>query len=211
MRPSPGFSHQYVAANIGALLRSHVEKNQLGLVLHAPFDLVPAEDVVLQPDVFYLSRERCTRQQGLASALPVRPRTPLGEAPRDRAGRAANPFRHTTVPTVRCTTAHGFDGRDNIAVPCRQLLRVKNQPTHPPPDGGPAPAGPRWAATIPPTGSRPPTRGARALRPSSSRYGQRPCRAHNVKPHRRSPAVGLATEAIDLLALRPHRAPRRWL
>ncbi|MGQ9533533.1 MAG: Uma2 family endonuclease [Desulfotomaculales bacterium] len=58
LTPSPGFSHQYVAANIGALLRSHVEKNQLGLVLYAPFDVVPAEDVVLQPDVLFLSRER---------------------------------------------------------------------------------------------------------------------------------------------------------
>ena len=58
LTPSPGFSHQYVAASIGALLRAHVEKNQLGPVLYAPFDLVPAEDVVLQPDVFYLSRER---------------------------------------------------------------------------------------------------------------------------------------------------------
>ncbi len=32
--------------------------HNLGLVLFAPFDVVPAEDVVLQPDVLYLSRER---------------------------------------------------------------------------------------------------------------------------------------------------------
>lgn len=58
LTPSPGFSHQYVAANIEALLRAHVEKNNLGIVLDAPFDVVPAEDVVLQPDLLYLSRER---------------------------------------------------------------------------------------------------------------------------------------------------------
>ncbi|MBC7335235.1 MAG: Uma2 family endonuclease, partial [Clostridia bacterium] len=58
LTPSPGFAHQYVAANIEALLRAHVEKNNLGIVLDAPFDVVPAEDVVLQPDLLYLSRER---------------------------------------------------------------------------------------------------------------------------------------------------------
>jgi len=58
LTPSPGFSHQYMAANIEALLRAYVEKNDLGLVLFAPFDVVPADDVVLQPDVLYLSRER---------------------------------------------------------------------------------------------------------------------------------------------------------
>ncbi|NPV30024.1 MAG: Uma2 family endonuclease [Firmicutes bacterium] len=58
LTPVPGFSHQYVVANIAALLRAFVEKHNLGLVLFAPFDIVPAEDVVLQPDVLYLSRER---------------------------------------------------------------------------------------------------------------------------------------------------------
>ncbi len=58
LTPALGFSHQYIAANIEAFLRSYVEKNDLGLVLFAPFDVVPAEDVVLQPDVLYLSRER---------------------------------------------------------------------------------------------------------------------------------------------------------
>ncbi|WP_341473739.1 Uma2 family endonuclease [Desulfofundulus thermobenzoicus] len=58
LTPSPGFSHQYIAANIATLLRDYVEKNNLGLILFAPFDVVLADNVVLQPDVLYLSRER---------------------------------------------------------------------------------------------------------------------------------------------------------
>lgn len=56
--PSPNFRHQHLAAAVEALLREHVKKHNLGLVLDAPFDVVPAENVVLQPDVLYLSRER---------------------------------------------------------------------------------------------------------------------------------------------------------
>jgi Uma2 family endonuclease len=58
LTPSPGFCHQYIAANIEAFLRNYVEKQNSGLVLDAPFDVVPTDDVVLQPDVLYLSRER---------------------------------------------------------------------------------------------------------------------------------------------------------
>lgn len=58
LTPSPGFFHQYAAANIEAVLRAHVEKNGLGVVIIAPFDVVLAEDTVLQPDVLFLSRER---------------------------------------------------------------------------------------------------------------------------------------------------------
>lgn len=58
LTPSPGFFHQYVAANTEAILRAYVEKNGLGVVIIAPFDVVLAEDVVLQPDVLFLSRER---------------------------------------------------------------------------------------------------------------------------------------------------------
>lgn len=56
--PSPNFLHQHLSAAIEAQLREHVKKHSLGLVLDAPFDIVPAENVVLQPDVIYLSRER---------------------------------------------------------------------------------------------------------------------------------------------------------
>jgi Uma2 family endonuclease len=56
--PSPNFRHQHLAAAVEAMLREHVKKHGLGLVLFAPFDVAPAENVVLQPDVIYLSRER---------------------------------------------------------------------------------------------------------------------------------------------------------
>ncbi|MDK2888813.1 MAG: hypothetical protein PWP72_1691 [Thermoanaerobacter sp.] len=58
LTPSPGFLHQHIAANIGGLLRTYVDKHNIGLVLYAPFDVVLADNLVLQPDVLYLSRER---------------------------------------------------------------------------------------------------------------------------------------------------------
>jgi len=57
LTPSPNLWHQHLASNIEALLREHVKRYNLGLVLDAPFDVVPAENVVLQPDVMYISRE----------------------------------------------------------------------------------------------------------------------------------------------------------
>ncbi|WP_243113639.1 Uma2 family endonuclease [Desulfofundulus salinus] len=58
LTPSPGFLHQHIAAGVGGLLRAYVDKHNMGLVLFAPFDVVLADNLVLQPDVLYLSRER---------------------------------------------------------------------------------------------------------------------------------------------------------
>lgn len=58
LTPSPGFIHQYIAAKIETALRVFVERNNLGTVLIAPFDVVLSERVVLQPDVLFVSRER---------------------------------------------------------------------------------------------------------------------------------------------------------
>ncbi|MCL6478032.1 MAG: Uma2 family endonuclease [Peptococcaceae bacterium] len=58
LTPSPGFMHQHLTVVIERILWEHVKKRGLGLVLTAPFDIIPAENVVLQPDVMYISRER---------------------------------------------------------------------------------------------------------------------------------------------------------
>lgn len=58
LTPSPGFLHQHTAASVGWLLRAYVDKHNMGLVLFAPFDVVLADNLVLQPDILYLSRER---------------------------------------------------------------------------------------------------------------------------------------------------------
>jgi Uma2 family endonuclease len=58
LTPSPGFIHQHVSSKIENAIRVFVEQNKLGLVISAPFDVVLAENVVLQPDVLFISRER---------------------------------------------------------------------------------------------------------------------------------------------------------
>ncbi len=56
--PSPGFKHQKITAAIEKALTEFVEQNNLGTAIVAPFDVVLAEDIVLQPDVLFISRER---------------------------------------------------------------------------------------------------------------------------------------------------------
>ena len=58
MVPSPGFAHQSIVMNLAVILRDHVRRNNLGVVLVAPFDVVLSEEDVVQPDVLYISNER---------------------------------------------------------------------------------------------------------------------------------------------------------
>jgi Uma2 family endonuclease len=56
--PAPGVEHQLAVGNIYAMLRAHVQTHQLGLLLVAPVDICFAEDVVVQPDVVFVSAGR---------------------------------------------------------------------------------------------------------------------------------------------------------
>ncbi|MCL6557723.1 MAG: Uma2 family endonuclease [Firmicutes bacterium] len=58
LTPSPSIIHQYIAAKIETAIRNFVEQGNLGMVVGAPFDVVLDKDVVLQPDVLFVSRER---------------------------------------------------------------------------------------------------------------------------------------------------------
>ncbi len=58
MTPAPNVIHQIVKSNIEKNLRNFVEENELGLVLDAPCDVVLDEHNVLQPDIFFISKER---------------------------------------------------------------------------------------------------------------------------------------------------------
>lgn len=60
MSPSPKNRHQGIVGNLYFLLRSFVEPRGLGQVLLAPDDVhLPSGDVV-QPDVFFVSKEHAT-------------------------------------------------------------------------------------------------------------------------------------------------------
>lgn len=58
VNPAPIPRHQILAMRISARLFVHVEEHRLGMVIAAPIDVVLSDDVVLQPDVLFVSTER---------------------------------------------------------------------------------------------------------------------------------------------------------
>ena len=58
MTPSPGGRHQLVIGNLWHRMYQYAAAAGLGRVFVAPYDVVLSEKDVVQPDVFYISRER---------------------------------------------------------------------------------------------------------------------------------------------------------
>ena len=55
---APRRAHQRMEMKITLRLGNHVEENDLGEVYSAPFDLVPRDRDVVQPDLLFVSKER---------------------------------------------------------------------------------------------------------------------------------------------------------
>lgn len=58
MVPAPFTIHQRTSRNLEFILCDFVRGKKLGEVLYAPTDVVFAEDVVVQPDILFISKER---------------------------------------------------------------------------------------------------------------------------------------------------------
>lgn len=58
MTPSPNWKHQRAASNLHFGIRRFLERQDLGEVYFAPFDVVFDERNVCQPDLFFIRRER---------------------------------------------------------------------------------------------------------------------------------------------------------
>ncbi len=58
MVPAPFTIHQRISRNLEFILCDFVRGKKLGEVLYAPTDVVFAEDVVVQPDILFISKER---------------------------------------------------------------------------------------------------------------------------------------------------------
>lgn len=56
--PSPGVDHQAVAGRIYRRIASWLDSRNRGRVFVAPLDVVLSEENVVQPDVFFVSRDR---------------------------------------------------------------------------------------------------------------------------------------------------------
>jgi len=58
--PSPNTKHQSVSINLTVLIGSWLERNPIGRLFHAPFDVVFSNYDVVEPDLLYLSNERAS-------------------------------------------------------------------------------------------------------------------------------------------------------
>ena len=58
MVPSSNTAHQRIAFNLAWFLRAFVQENSLGEVFIAPYDVVPSQFNVLQPDVIFVSADQ---------------------------------------------------------------------------------------------------------------------------------------------------------
>jgi len=56
MSPGASFTHQIIKGKIKSKIESQVEKNKLGYVLDAPFDVFLDENNVFQPDILYINK-----------------------------------------------------------------------------------------------------------------------------------------------------------
>ena len=54
LTPSPNTRHQRAASNVEAALRAWVEGQRLGIVFHAPLDVILSDETVVQPDVIVI-------------------------------------------------------------------------------------------------------------------------------------------------------------
>ena len=64
--PAPGLAHQRTVLELAALFRDYLERNPLGEVLMAPFEVELTEDSAVQPDVLVILADRArllTRQR----------------------------------------------------------------------------------------------------------------------------------------------------
>jgi len=56
--PSPNTKHQRISINLTVLIGSWLERNPIGQLFHAPFDVVFSNFDVVEPDLLYLSNAR---------------------------------------------------------------------------------------------------------------------------------------------------------
>lgn len=58
MVPAPGDPHQRIITRLGTFIDLHVMENDLGECRHTPFDVMLADDTVVQPDFTFVAKER---------------------------------------------------------------------------------------------------------------------------------------------------------
>lgn len=83
--PAPTPKHQFVLSNLHGHLWSHVTRHDLGKVAWSPFDVVLSPVDVVQPDLFFLSKERLGRlREGRLDGAPDLVAEALSDSTRKR-------------------------------------------------------------------------------------------------------------------------------
>lgn len=73
MSPSPFYWHQQVLADLHLSIGNHVKKENLGLVLPAPFDVyLEGQQSAVQPDILFISNanKKIIKDDGYAHGVP---------------------------------------------------------------------------------------------------------------------------------------------
>jgi Uma2 family endonuclease len=70
MSPAPSFTHQKVLMDISGRIYSFLEKNPVGMVLVAPFDVYLSTRNAFQPDIIFIDKEKLhlIKENGLHGA-----------------------------------------------------------------------------------------------------------------------------------------------
>ena len=55
---APNIKHQLVSGRLEVALTQHVGASRLGVILHAPCDVILSEENVVQPDILFVRKER---------------------------------------------------------------------------------------------------------------------------------------------------------
>src|SRR5687768_16693958 len=58
MTPSPSSFHQDSSNNLAYFITDFVKKNKLGKVFCAPYDLILTDNIVVQPDILFISTDK---------------------------------------------------------------------------------------------------------------------------------------------------------
>jgi Uma2 family endonuclease len=58
MIAAPNTKHQRVSLRLAAPLMQHIEKNRLGELFHAPYDVILSDENIVQPDILFIRKER---------------------------------------------------------------------------------------------------------------------------------------------------------
>ncbi len=67
---APSSKHQIIINNLGYFITDFVKKNNLGQVIYSPYDVILGDNVVVQPDILYISKEHSKniKKRGLFGA-----------------------------------------------------------------------------------------------------------------------------------------------